>query len=226
MEGISDRVAVEALAVRRGRDLDAERVAVVAIGGAQAIGRVLARFGPQGTRRRARGPVRRGRGARLPRALERAGLGRDLTRGHGGARVLRVRRRPRGRTDPCRGCANGRTAHRAPRRAAVVSHPAEAAGAPRAHHRTAAVALHGIAQWPQGALPRRCSSTRSSCRGCPARSTASSRTCDAVRQSSSGSTAVGKRSTVRSAGKARAQVSATASVAAPPRTTAPAGPRI
>src|SRR5262245_53720436 len=48
VEGESDRCAVEALAGRRGRDLAAERVAVVPIGGAQAIGRVLRRYGPAG----------------------------------------------------------------------------------------------------------------------------------------------------------------------------------
>ena len=37
VEGLSDQAAVEALAERRGRDLDAEGVAVVPIGGAQAI---------------------------------------------------------------------------------------------------------------------------------------------------------------------------------------------
>jgi hypothetical protein len=41
VEGESDRVAVEALAVRRGRDLAAERVAVVAVGGAHALERAL-----------------------------------------------------------------------------------------------------------------------------------------------------------------------------------------
>lgn len=41
VEGESDRVAVETLARRRGRDLAAESVAVLAIGGAQAVGRVL-----------------------------------------------------------------------------------------------------------------------------------------------------------------------------------------
>jgi hypothetical protein len=41
VEGISDRIALEALAARRGRDLDAEGVAIVPIGGAQAIARAL-----------------------------------------------------------------------------------------------------------------------------------------------------------------------------------------
>jgi Overcoming lysogenization defect protein-like, TOPRIM domain len=41
VEGASDRIALETLARRRGRDLAAEGVSVVAIGGAQAVGRVL-----------------------------------------------------------------------------------------------------------------------------------------------------------------------------------------
>ena len=79
VEGISDRVAVEALAARRGRDLDAERVAVVAIGGAQAIGRVLAQFGPQGLDVELAGLCDAGEERDFRRALELAGLGRDLT---------------------------------------------------------------------------------------------------------------------------------------------------
>jgi nitrogen fixation protein len=42
VEGISDRVAVETLAGRLGRDLGAEEVDVVSVGGAHAIGRFLA----------------------------------------------------------------------------------------------------------------------------------------------------------------------------------------
>ena len=41
VEGVSDQRALEALAERRGRDLEAEQVAIVPIGGAQAIGRFL-----------------------------------------------------------------------------------------------------------------------------------------------------------------------------------------
>ena len=48
VEGISDRIALETLAERRGRALEAEGVAIVAIGGAQAIGRYLNLYGPQG----------------------------------------------------------------------------------------------------------------------------------------------------------------------------------
>ena len=39
VEGVSDRIALETLAARRGRDLAAEGVTVVAIGGAQAVER-------------------------------------------------------------------------------------------------------------------------------------------------------------------------------------------
>jgi hypothetical protein len=48
VEGTSDQVAVETLAERRGVSLVQERVEIVPIGGAQAIGRFVAHFGPQG----------------------------------------------------------------------------------------------------------------------------------------------------------------------------------
>jgi hypothetical protein len=47
VEGVSDRVAVEALARRRGRDLAAEGVAIVVLGGAHAVARYLAGLGPE-----------------------------------------------------------------------------------------------------------------------------------------------------------------------------------
>src|SRR2546429_2215037 len=50
VEGISDQIALETAAVGRGRDLDAERVVIVPIGGAHAIGRFLTRCGPPGAR--------------------------------------------------------------------------------------------------------------------------------------------------------------------------------
>ncbi|GAA3208256.1 TOPRIM nucleotidyl transferase/hydrolase domain-containing protein [Dactylosporangium siamense] len=46
VEGISDQIAVETAAAARGRDLDAERVVVVPIGGAHAIGRLVPTLGP------------------------------------------------------------------------------------------------------------------------------------------------------------------------------------
>jgi hypothetical protein len=48
VEGISDQIAVETLAGRQGRDLAAEGVVIVPIGGAHAMRRYLVRFGPEG----------------------------------------------------------------------------------------------------------------------------------------------------------------------------------
>ena len=48
VEGISDQIALETLARRHGRDLAAEGVVVVPIGGAQAVTRYLVRFGTAG----------------------------------------------------------------------------------------------------------------------------------------------------------------------------------
>jgi hypothetical protein len=48
VEGISDQIALETLAVRSRRDLHAEGVVVLPMGGAHAITRYLTRFGPQG----------------------------------------------------------------------------------------------------------------------------------------------------------------------------------
>jgi len=80
VEGISDRVALEALAERRGRDLEAEGIAIVAIGGAQALGRFLAELGPSGRDLRLAGLCDAGEEGDFRRALERAGLGSPATR--------------------------------------------------------------------------------------------------------------------------------------------------
>ena len=80
VEGISDQRALEALAKRRGRDLDAEGVAIVPMGGAQAIGRFLGRFGPQGLDLELAGLCDAGEERDFRRGLEQAGLGSDLTR--------------------------------------------------------------------------------------------------------------------------------------------------
>lgn len=50
VEGTSDQIALGTAAMGRGRDLEAERVVIVPIGGAHAIGRFLMRLGPLGTR--------------------------------------------------------------------------------------------------------------------------------------------------------------------------------
>jgi hypothetical protein len=80
VEGISDQRALEALSARRGRNLDAERVSVVPIGGAQAIGRFLHRFGPQGLDVKLAGLCDEAEEGDFRRGLERAGLGSHLTR--------------------------------------------------------------------------------------------------------------------------------------------------
>lgn len=48
VEGLSDQMAVEALAVRRERDLDADGIVVLPVGGAHGMGRFVAQFGPSG----------------------------------------------------------------------------------------------------------------------------------------------------------------------------------
>jgi Overcoming lysogenization defect protein-like, TOPRIM domain len=80
VEGTSDQVAVETLAERRGRDLVAEGVSVVPIGGAQAIARALRLFGPQGADLRLAGLCDAAEERDFRRGLERAGLGAELTR--------------------------------------------------------------------------------------------------------------------------------------------------
>jgi hypothetical protein len=81
VEGRSDQAALEALARRHGRDLDAEGVLVVPIGGAQAIGSFLARFGPRGLDLGLAGLCDAGEEGDFRRGLQRAGLGSNLTRG-------------------------------------------------------------------------------------------------------------------------------------------------
>ena len=48
VEGLSDQIALETLAAGRGRDLGAEGVVILPIGGAHAATRYLTRLGPQG----------------------------------------------------------------------------------------------------------------------------------------------------------------------------------
>jgi hypothetical protein len=80
VEGTSDQVALETLAERHGRDLEAERVSVVPIGGAQAIGGFIERFGPKGLDVNLAGLCDAGEERDFRRGLERGGLASDLTR--------------------------------------------------------------------------------------------------------------------------------------------------
>jgi hypothetical protein len=80
VEGISDRVALETLAERLGRNLEAEGVSIVAIGGAQAIRRVVVELGPRGRNVRLAGLCDAGEERAFRRGLELAGLGSPATR--------------------------------------------------------------------------------------------------------------------------------------------------
>jgi len=80
VEGESDRLAVVALARRHGRDLDAEGVVVVPMGGSKNINKFLDRYGPVGLDLRLAGLCDAGEAGDFRRALERAELGRDLSR--------------------------------------------------------------------------------------------------------------------------------------------------
>lgn len=80
VEGISDQRALEALAERRGRNLGEEGVSVVPMGGAQAIGSFLDRFGPNGLNVKLAGLCDAPEEPNFKRGLERVGLGSGLTR--------------------------------------------------------------------------------------------------------------------------------------------------
>jgi hypothetical protein len=80
VEGVSDQLALEALAVRGGRNLDAEDIAIVSIGGAKNIGSFLDRFGPHGFDVRLAGLCDVAEEEDFQRGLERAGLGPNLSR--------------------------------------------------------------------------------------------------------------------------------------------------
>ena len=80
VEGTSDKLAVETLAERRCRNLEAEGISIVPIGGAQAIGRFITQFGPQGLDLKLAGLCDAAEERNFQRGLERAGLGSDLTR--------------------------------------------------------------------------------------------------------------------------------------------------
>ena len=74
VEGPSDQAAVGALAARRGRDLEAEGVFVVPMGGATNIGHFLDLFGPRGLGVTLAGLCDEGEEGDVLRGLARAGL--------------------------------------------------------------------------------------------------------------------------------------------------------
>jgi hypothetical protein len=75
VEGVSDQIAVETLAGRRGRNLAAEGVVVLPVGGAHGVSRYLLRFGPEGTGARLAGLCDAGEEHIVRRGLAAAGLG-------------------------------------------------------------------------------------------------------------------------------------------------------
>ena len=80
VEGVSDQVAVEALAERRGRSLAADGIRVVPIGGTKSIAEFLRLFGPGGLDITLAGLCDAGEERDFIRGLERAGLGPHLDR--------------------------------------------------------------------------------------------------------------------------------------------------
>jgi hypothetical protein len=80
VEGVSDELAVEALASRSGRDLNAEGISVIAMSGAKNIGRFLDRFGPRGRGLTVAGLYDVAEEPDFRRGLERAGFGSGLSR--------------------------------------------------------------------------------------------------------------------------------------------------
>jgi hypothetical protein len=78
VEGVSDLRAVEVLAVRSGRDLTAEGVAVVPMGGATNVARFLAQLIAARADVRVAGLVDQAQAWVVQRALTRLGFGADL----------------------------------------------------------------------------------------------------------------------------------------------------
>jgi hypothetical protein len=77
VEGLSDRAAVEALAACRGRDLRADGVFTVPMGGATNLGHFLDLLGPRGRDVRLAGLCDAAEAPGFRRALQRAGLTAD-----------------------------------------------------------------------------------------------------------------------------------------------------
>lgn len=80
VEGASDQAALETLAARRGRDLAAEGIAVVSMGGATTIRHFLERFGPRGRNLKLAGLCDAAEERYFRRGLQAAEFGADLSR--------------------------------------------------------------------------------------------------------------------------------------------------
>jgi hypothetical protein len=80
VEGMSDKAALEVLARRHGRMLGPGGIYVVAMGGATSIGHFLDLLGPRGINAKIAGLCDAGQEAYVRSALERGGLGSQLSR--------------------------------------------------------------------------------------------------------------------------------------------------
>jgi hypothetical protein len=80
VEGESDRLALERLALRRGRDLPADGVVIVPMGGAKSITRFLREYGPDGRDLHLAGLYDDREERDFRRGLERTGFGPGRTR--------------------------------------------------------------------------------------------------------------------------------------------------
>jgi hypothetical protein len=80
VEGVSDQIAIEALAERRRIDLVDARIRVVPLGGAHRIRRFLEELGPRSDGLRLAGLCDAGEEPVFRKALARAGFGSDLSR--------------------------------------------------------------------------------------------------------------------------------------------------
>jgi hypothetical protein len=78
VEGVSDQIALEVVAARRGRALRGEGTFIVPMGGATNVGRFLALFGPQGRNLRLAGLYDFAQEEHFAGRLERAGVGSSL----------------------------------------------------------------------------------------------------------------------------------------------------
>ena len=74
VEGVSDQIAVETLAVRHGRNLAADGIAVLPVGGARGFARYLRKFGPEGGGARLAGLCDAGEADIVRRAVTATGL--------------------------------------------------------------------------------------------------------------------------------------------------------
>jgi hypothetical protein len=80
VEGMSDKLALEALAERKGRNLLVEGISIQPMGGATNVGNFLDRFGPHGSGVNLAGLYDIAEEEDFRRGLERAGLGANLGR--------------------------------------------------------------------------------------------------------------------------------------------------